>query len=95
MHITKDLYWGGSFDQVKTLIRNGELKQNEIRFFLGYSGWGKEQLNQEISSKSWFVDETEESLFDWDVERLWKNRLKIQGKEFQLWDNAPKDIRLN
>tara|TARA_B110000196_G_C20813696_1_gene505888 strand:- start:79 stop:642 length:564 start_codon:yes stop_codon:yes gene_type:complete len=95
VHITKDLYWGGSFHQVKTLILNGELKQDEIRFFLGYSGWDKEQLDQEISSESWFVDETEESLFDWDIEKLWKDRLKIQGKEFQLWDNAPKDIRLN
>ena len=95
VHITKDLYWGGSFDQVKILIENGDLKSDEIRFFLGYSGWGKEQLDQEISSESWLVDETEESLFDWDIEQLWKDCLKHQGKEFQLWDNAPKDIRLN
>ncbi|MFQ3268276.1 MAG: putative transcriptional regulator [Flavobacteriales bacterium] len=95
VHITKDLYWGGSFEQVKTLIQNGDLKPDDIRFFLGYSGWGKEQLDQEISSESWLVDETDESLFDWDIEGLWKDRLKIHGKEFQLWDNAPKDIRLN
>ncbi len=95
VHITKDLYWGGSFDQVKSLIENGNLQTDEIRFFLGYSGWVKEQLDKEISSESWIVDETEESLFDWDIESLWKDRLKSQGKTFQLWENAPQDIRLN
>ena len=95
VHISKDLYWGGSFDQVKILIENGNLKPDDIRFFLGYSGWGKEQLDQEIYSKSWLVDEPEDSLFDWDIEKIWKDRLKNQGKEFRLWDNAPKDIRLN
>ena len=95
VHITKDLYWGGSFDQVKSLIQNGELEPTDIRFFLGYSGWGKEQLDEEIISESWLVDETEDSLFDWDIEQLWKNCLKNKGREFQLWDNAPKDIRLN
>ena len=94
-HVTKDLYLGGNLNQVKNLINQGELDSRDIRFFLGYSGWGKEQLDEEIILESWLVDETEDSFFDWDIMRLWKDRLKNQGKEFQLWDNAPKDIKLN
>jgi len=95
VHITKDLYWGGNIEQVKNLINENELMPEDIRFYLGYSGWGKEQLEEEINSDSWIVDEAEDSLFDWDIQKLWKNKLNKNGKEFQLWDNAPKDIRLN
>ena len=95
VHITKDLYWGGNFNQVKELIQNNELQPEEIRFFLGYSGWDKEQLDEEINSESWIVDDVEESLFDWDIQKLWKERLNKKGAKFQLWNNAPNDIRLN
>ena len=30
-------------------LENFSIKKNEIKFFLGYSGWEKEQLNNEIS----------------------------------------------
>ena len=95
VNISKDLYWGGSFEQVKQLIREENLNSDEIRFFLGYSGWGKEQLDQEIKSKSWLVEDPDDSLFDWDIEQIWKEYLNKHGKRFQLWDNAPKDIKLN
>ena len=95
IHINNDLYWGGNFNQVKTLIQNNELEVEDIRFFLGYSGWDKKQLDGEIKSESWFVDEIEESLFDWDIQKLWKECLNKKGTKFQLWENAPKDIRLN
>ena len=39
VNISKDLYWGGSFEQVKQLIREENLNSDEIRFFLGYSVW--------------------------------------------------------
>ena len=95
IHITKNLYWGGDFDQIKDLILKDELKSNEIRFFLGYSGWEENQLNEEIASESWIVDEMEDSLFEWDMKNIWKERISKRGSDFQLWDNAPKDISLN
>ena len=95
IHITQDLYWGGDFDQIKNLIVKDELNSDEIRFFLGYSGWEENQLNEEIQSESWLVDELNDSLFDWDLKKLWKERINQRGTDFQLWDNAPKDISLN
>jgi len=95
IHIINDLYWGGNFDQVVELIEQKELNENDIRFFLGYSGWDSEQLELELVDDSWIIDEMDNSLFDWDVVSLWKKRLKEQGDKYQLWANAPEDIRLN
>lgn len=95
VHITDDLYWGGDFNQIEELIRTGELKPEEIRFFLGYSGWEIEQLNEEIEDDSWFVDALDQSLFEWDVMKLWKNRLELKDEKYKIWANAPSDIRLN
>ena len=95
IHIVNDLYWGGDFDQVTKLISEGEISSEEIRFFLGYSGWDVDQLDDEIDSDSWIVDELDNSLFDWDVVKLWKNYLYEKGQKYKLWVNAPVDIRLN
>lgn len=95
IHIVDDLYWGGDFDQVTNLISNGELKSEEIRFFLGYSGWDVNQLDSEIDSKSWIVDKLENSLFEWDIVKLWKHCLSQKDQKYKIWANAPKDIRLN
>ena len=37
--VVEGLYFGGDFEKVKELLQRGEIKQNQIRFFIGYSGW--------------------------------------------------------
>ena len=95
IHIVSDLYWGGEFDQVKKLINDGILSIEDIRFFLGYSGWDVDQLRDELENQSWIIDELDNSLFDWDVLKLWENRLCDKENKYKLWVNAPKDISLN
>jgi len=95
IHITSDVYWGGEFDQIKKLINDGILSIKDIRFFIGYSGWGVDQLRCELENESWIIDELEHSLFEWDVLKLWENRLCKKENKYKLWVNAPKDIRLN
>ena len=95
IHIVSDLYWGGEFDQVKKLINDGILSIKDIRFFLGYSGWGVDQLRCELENQSWIIDELDNSLFEWDVVKLWENRLCKKENKYKLWVNAPKDISLN
>ena len=95
IHIVSDMYWGGNFGQVKKLINDEILSIDDIRFFLGYSGWNADQLKDELKNQSWIIDELEESLFDWDVLKLWEDRLCVKGNKYKLWVNAPKDISLN
>ena len=55
IEISDGLYWGGNFQKVIELIKNNKLNPFDIRFFLGYSGWGNNQLNYELRSNTWIL----------------------------------------
>ena len=53
--ITEEVYWGGDFETLKTLMQSDLIDISKIRFFLGYSGWDSAQLAAEIEEKSWIT----------------------------------------
>ena len=94
--IADGIYWGGNFNYLKKLLNNSILQKSEIRFFLGYSGWTKEQLEEEIKEKFWFIAENNLStLFMEKENNLWKKKLLEKGGSFTLWANAPENYNLN
>lgn len=95
--IGKELYWGGSFEELKNRIRLGEVSNDMIRFFIGYSGWSSEQLNEELDSNDWILDKVHKvnMLFEDDPDLLWKEVLKSKGGNFKVMSNFPIDPRLN
>ena len=96
IQISENVFWGGDFNILKNLLINNAIKSTEIRFFLGYSGWSADQLNDEIQNQSWFVSKNDfENIFSVDNESLWKNKLIQKGGEYKIWANAPRDIHLN
>ena len=96
IQVCSNIYWGGNFESLKNLLLDGHIESTNIRFFLGYSGWGKNQLESELMNNSWFVSENDfENIFSVDNESLWKNKLMEKGGEYKIWANAPSDINLN
>ena len=96
IHISDDVYWGGNFDTLTTLLQNNKINNTDIRFFLGYSGWSEEQLIIEMKESSWIIIENDFSnLFSIDSEEFWRNQLLEIGGEYQIWANAPEDPALN
>jgi len=96
VHIAEDIYLGGDFEEIKTLINSGVAGTKDIRFFLGYSGWGKEQLSYELKEKSWIVSEsTSEQIMDTRNINLWSQSLRAMGKDFAILSNFPTDPNLN
>lgn len=96
IEITNGIYWAGDFEAVRDLLKNNVLSKNDIRFFLGYSGWSKEQLEEELTTTSWVVIENEfNNLFKIGHNNFWKNELLKIGGVYKIWANAPKDPSLN
>lgn len=95
LHIIGNLFWSGNFDHLVSLIRAGLVEEEEVRFFLGYSGWSAGQLEAEISDHSWVVVEPSvESILSSD-ENFWNESIKSIGGNALLWQNFPEDPELN
>jgi len=90
------LYWAGDFETIKSLINIGTIKSEDIRFFLGYSGWGAGQIEDELAQNTWIVSEiNEEQLFDQNEQQFWRQVLKRMGGDFKVLSNYPINPRLN
>lgn len=94
--IMDGLFWGGDVEVVKRLIQNNEVKNNDIRFFVGYSGWDPSQLDRELSEKSWVVSKaTLDQLIPQNPDALWRELIRSLGGDYKIWSNLPSDIILN
>lgn len=90
------IYWGGDFETAITLIREGSLDLNKIRFFIGYSGWGTGQLNDELKGKSWLTGQaTRKLVFHKNIDEIWKDALRELGGDYEMMANYPIDPQLN
>ncbi|AZJ31250.1 MULTISPECIES: YqgE/AlgH family protein [Tenacibaculum] len=96
IEVANGIYWGGNFDLLKELLNNKQLKSTDIRFFLGYSGWGANQLEEELLMNSWFIAENDyENILTANDRDFWKNKLLQRGGKYKIWANAPSDIQMN
>jgi putative transcriptional regulator len=96
LEILPGIYMGGSFDEMKSLIESKEIKESEIRFFVGYSGWSLGQLENELKESAWIVSMADkETLMDTSIKNLWKKILGEMGENHQLFSNYPEDPNLN
>jgi putative transcriptional regulator len=96
MEILPGLFWGGSFDILKTLIEAKSVKPEDFRFFLGYSGWGEGQIDDELELKSWIVADTDiENIFSDEPDKLWREILKGMGKKFAILASFPDNPSVN
>ncbi len=96
IEVENGIFWGGNFDSLRALLNEELISNSDIRFFLGYSGWSKNQLENEMRQNSWFISENDfDNIFSIKEENLWKNKLLQKGGDYKLWANAPSDFNLN
>jgi putative transcriptional regulator len=94
--VAKGVYWGGDFEKVIELIRNGDLEIEKIRFFLGYSGWSSGQLDDEITEKSWLTSMGHAGLvFHPDAGEVWRDAIREMDDRFHPIMYYPIDPQLN
>lgn len=94
--VAEGVYWGGNFEKLKEMVRIGIVSPDDIRFFVGYSGWGPSQLQNEMSSKAWIISNSgEEFAFASESESLWSEILKAIGGKYKAMAHYPIDPSLN
>jgi putative transcriptional regulator len=95
--VFENVFWGGDFEKLSFLVDTGQLPADQVRYFLGYSGWSPGQLEEELEANSWIVtDKVDEALiFETAPEDMWKRVLSGMGGRFSVMSNYPLDPRLN
>lgn len=67
-----------------------------VRLFAGYAGWGAGQLEAELGEEAWFVvDPAPEDAFVEQPETLWREVLRRQRGELQMFAFYPERVELN
>lgn len=94
------LWLGGDFDELKAALSSGKFGDSDVRFFIGYSGWMKGQLEAEMQQCSWYVHDAPleqklEAIFNPPAEGLWKGMLASKGPGFARASTLPLDPSLN
>jgi putative transcriptional regulator len=90
------VYWGGDFHQLKKLIRQGEITNRHIRFYIGYSGWDAQQLRDELKDNSWILaDARHKYIFDDDPDGLWRRIMNDMGGIYHTMASYPENPNLN
>lgn len=63
-NIIANIYQGGDFRKAVDLLSNGQISATEIKIFIGYCGWNKDELEAEIEEGSWkLIYPSVESIF--------------------------------
>ncbi|MDR1877547.1 MAG: YqgE/AlgH family protein [Flavobacteriaceae bacterium] len=93
--INAHFFWSGNYEQIKNALNEKLISEKEIRFFIGYAGWGVHQLETEMEKKDWLVYENEQlDILKWE-DNLWKNQLVRMDKTNIIWVNSPINPELN
>jgi len=89
--LNNGLYWGGDIEQVKKFIKDKIISEHDIRFFIGYSGWTAQQLENEIKTDSWIIADPKptEELLHSNPDYLWKTTVSKLGYQYKKWFNFP------
>ena len=90
--IIENLYFDGDFEMLKRYLASGGAVEGQVKFFLGYSGWSENQLNEELMSDSWLVGKSScQRILMAEDEAFWNFSIDALGSPYNTWKNYPKN----
>ena len=97
IEISNGIFWGGDFQTTKLLLNNGNINNEHIRFFLGYTGWDTNQLQTEMESNAWIIvrNDYENKIIGKSTSDFWKEKILELGGNYLIWSNAPENPLMN
>lgn len=97
IEIMDGVFWGGNFEALQIMLNTDQISNDEIKFFIGYSGWGDGQLELELEQNSWLVTNrfNSEVIFVEDEENLWREVVIGLGPKYAHIANFPENPQWN
>jgi putative transcriptional regulator len=94
--VSNNIFVGGDFNELLSMIEHGKVKTHHVRFFAGYSGWSDNQLEQEIENRHWLINTpTDPGFFATDPDELWGNQLSEIKDSYSIFANFGSDPSMN
>ena len=94
--ICSGVYLGSNLETLESLYSSLENPEQDIRFYLGYSGWSGGQLAEEMEQNSWLVQKANEQFIFLDSESLiWPQAVNSLGEKYQYLTKAPVNPQWN
>jgi putative transcriptional regulator len=94
--VKEGIFWGGDFETMKALVMAGRATRENLRFFLGYSGWTENQLEGELEMNAWLVGEIPPAhVMKGGSTEFWTETLSQLDAKYKVWANFPDDPGLN
>jgi putative transcriptional regulator len=94
--ICDNLHLGLNWDELEDVLRTLKNPQENIRFYMGYSGWGAGQLANEMSQRSWLTCAAKNFfVFGDSEESIWTNVIRSLGKDYEYLLHAPLNPQWN
>ncbi len=95
-HVIGEVFWGGDFETLKALVKEGVAGADKVRFFIGYSGWDAGQLERELSENSWVITRIDtREIMSAHTPEAWKKILKSMGRKYKMWAGFPENPGMN
>ncbi len=94
--ISENSYLGTNYDLLCARLNENIIAPNQIRLFLGYSGWSQGQLLEEYNDGAWLIAKPNANLiFNTSTDAAWKDAIKLLGDDFKFLVNFPSNPQLN
>lgn len=94
--ICSGVYLGSNLEILESLYLDIKNPEENIRFYLGYSGWSGGQLDGEMEQNSWLVQSANEQFVFLDSEELiWLKAVNSLGEKYQYLTKAPVNPQWN
>lgn len=94
--VMDDVHMGGDFEQLRSLLATDPRLARHVRFFVGYSGWGEQQLDKELGQRSWLVHPADKRrVMNTALKDLWADTLRGMGRAYAPLANFPEDPSQN
>lgn len=93
MEVAPGLFVGADLTQVMEYIKEEENLEGKLRFFLGYSGWTKDQLSAEILNHSWALTKPHDrgDALVGQGNNYWRREVERLGENYRSWLLIPQN----